>query len=214
MRIIRRITKLFGKQKKKRRYDRTLYYEQLLQAKASPEYFISFFQKIDTSEHVHTNQKFELKGEIPFNTTVEDVLSVWGEPAHSVKKVRTYDTDILLYRLRIGGLKAKCELHFIESKLFYFSYRFSYLTSEQRNGLREVLRYKYAQGLEHDLENGSILEDSAGNYMLIEDKVDFTAHYMSGDEVMQHLLEFDIDYKTSKSDQKEKRRRLELMYTL
>lgn len=48
----------------------------------------------------------------------------------------------------------------------------------------------------------------------MENKVDFVAHYLSGDEVDQHLIESDLDLKTARYERREKRRHIELMYSL
>lgn len=163
---------------------------------------------------LNTELDFELKGETPFGTSIDAVKEMWGAPNHSVSKKRSYTSDVLLYRLHIGGHRAKCEMHFIDKKLFYYCYRFSYLSPAERKGLLDILEMKYLNGYPASLDGNQIIQDRRSNYLLIENKVEFITHYLSGDEVEQHLIECDLDIKTARYENRERRRHLELMYTL
>ncbi|MCB0737729.1 MAG: hypothetical protein KDC92_09465, partial [Bacteroidetes bacterium] len=122
--------------------------------------------------------------------------------------------EILLYRLMVGGFKAKCEMHFLDGKLFYYVIRFSQIDEQEKAILKNTIQFKYLQGLDEELPDGAVILDQKGDSLLIDNGINLNLHYSSEDEVIQHLMEYELDLKTARFERKQRRRQLELMYTL
>lgn len=165
-------------------------------------------------EPLHTDGGFYLRKGLHFGQSAQDVLAKWGKPEHKVKLRKGVDIEIFMYRLKVGGMKTKCEIHFIDNRLYHFCYRFRRPEQEQKKRIYNIVEFKYLTGAEVGLKNGSVVEDKNGNWLSVEDKFDFVVNYVADDEVVRHLLEFEIDLYTARHEKKQRKYHVELLHTL
>lgn len=194
---------------------RKSYYDQILESKVSPSFFINLMSRYgsDASSYT-TKQIFKAKGNIDFGSSKESVIKSWGRPSYSAYSQHVYKHQVLLYRTMIGGLKAKYELHFLNDKLFSFSLKFSYLSIEQQETLMNAAGYKYLQHKKPVPKDSFKIFDAKANMLYVELNTDVVFHYMSGNQHQQELVELALDVKSAQFEQKKRKREMELIHCL
>lgn len=193
---------------------RTKYYTQNLESKLTASFFavlMSGYCKNESSFATETT--FKAKSEFDLGSSRESILESWGEPAYYTTTKHLFKHDILLYRTLVGGLKAKYELHFVNDSLFSFSLKFSYLNAHQQENLINTLGYKYLKKRPLPSTPFKIF-DQKNNMLSVERRSDLTFTYLSGDDEQQNLVELALDMKSAKTEQRTRKREMELIYCL
>lgn len=129
----------------------------------------------------------EIKPEL--GSHIDQILKKYGKPRHQLTNVSPLNNRILFYKFLIGGHRTKCEMHFFRNKLFLFIYTFSYLTTENRAEIVQLLSLKYLSQTT-DLNHNKIAGKN-GNEIFILNSVDFTVYYLAvKDDFFQEAVSF------------------------
>ena len=131
-------------------------------------------------EVIETKTPIFLNKNIEFGSNQKTVKKKIGKPSFKFfRTLSSLDFKILLYRMYLGGYKAKQEVHFYEDSLYYFNYIFSYLSTSDKENIKKLLCKKYLQeGCEL---KGKVIIDKYRNKLYITENVDFTINYLTGD---------------------------------
>ncbi len=129
---------------------------------------------------IKTTTKIQLsQNSLPFNSNIKQVISKYGKKYYKLKqKTESFETTILLYRMKIGGYKTKLELHFCENKLFYFNYTFSYVKPKHINDIMSILEEKYTNSKKINIHEDYIIDEDA-NVIRISHDTGLSVQYIS-----------------------------------
>ena len=153
-------------------------------------YYAKLFNKyIDANSYkslkdsVLKKLKILSKREIAFNDkesgsfTKKEVLNYFGKPTFVIIPKNTLKTEIMFYRVFIGGHKVKLEMHLDKHSLFYFSYTFSHLKNDEKHQVIKLLELKYIEGQTFDYENYVIMDDKDSTISIV-DTIDLKINYI------------------------------------
>lgn len=111
------------------------------------------------------------------NKSQKQIRAKHGKPNFKLNKTYIKNHVILYYKFIIAGYKSKCEFHLHNSKVFYISYSFSGLDSNEKTDLIRIVSQKYTKdSLDY---NKLKLIDSLGNNLSINDSVELTINYLN-----------------------------------
>jgi hypothetical protein len=154
----------------------TNYYERILSKYSDLNTYLTLFEKCDARKHIITREKIHYSSGLEFGSTIKKVKKN-NFPHYVIEHLDEF--TVLLYRIMIGGHKAKLEMHFYKNTLFFFNYSFSYLTDVDKENIIEVLAKKYlGNTLNFDTRNQNITDDF-NNHILVENGIDFVIHYIT-----------------------------------
>lgn len=129
---------------------------------------------IDTEIPIRYNDNHD------FGTNINKLKEKLGTPDYSLKKqVCSLEFKILVYRMRLGGLNTRLELHFYEDSLFYYNYIFSHIKNKEKRKLKKLLKLKYLKS-KSNLKN-KVIVDQSNNKIKISNNINFTINYITGD---------------------------------
>jgi hypothetical protein len=161
------------------------YYEKLSARYSSLDSYLRLLQRC--SQLSREESDLEIKPEL--GRHIDQILKKYGKPRHQLTNVSPLNNRILFYKFMIGGHKTKCEMHFFRNKLFLFIYTFSYLTTENRAEIVQLLSLKYLRQTT-DLNHNKIAGKN-GNEIFIQNSVDFTLYYLAvKDDFFQEAVSF------------------------
>lgn len=190
-------------------------YKSLLESQIRPEFYIPLYTKIVASKNrQESTESFALKDQFRFGAPISEVIGTWGDTPHRVKSNGPCDGEILMYRIKVGGHRVLCHLHFQDNKLYYFSLKFRYLTEQAKQEVINQVQFKYLPDMGALDSQEMVIRDAENNHLMIQPGIDLSLQYLSGNEVTQHLIEFELDLRVAKKAQSVRRRQLELLKTI
>ncbi|MBN2173900.1 MAG: hypothetical protein JW731_07205 [Bacteroidales bacterium] len=167
-------------------FPRDYYYDKLLTKYENPEFY-SKLDETDQLRKIPSKQTIRVKDDLNFGISYQEVIDKHGKPNCILKKDRNSKFQILFYRVKVGGHKTKCEYHFYNNRLFFFTYIFAYLTKEEKNEITKMVGKKYADDALFEPES-QIIIDVTENFIMVENGVDYSILYVSGEkEIFQQI---------------------------
>lgn len=161
------------------------YYDKLSARYSNLDSYLRILQRCSQLSREESGQ--EIKPEL--GSHIDHILKKYGKPRHQLTNVSPLGNRILFYKFLIGGHKTKCEMHFFRNKLFLFVYTFSYLTTQNRAEIAQLLSFKYLNQT-RDL-NHSKIAGKNGNEIFIQNSVDFSIYYLAvKDDFFQEAVSF------------------------
>ena len=193
-------------------YPNDYYYEKFFTEYDNLEFFNDLINSTNRQTY-RTSTEIIFRNEISFGSGYDAVLNELGKPDCTYHKADDFNYKILFYRFKLGGHKTKCELHFMDDKLFFFNYIFSYVSGNDKKDLIQLLSAKYLNS-----ENLSITEckvfDESDNFIIVEDSTDFFVRYMWGNKEIMKKIQKIFESAKRKNDQRIKLRYQELYQNL
>ena len=182
------------------------YYERLENQYKSDQSYLELTTKLEKKKAIQTNTSIRLSKKFSnFEASIEEVLSKFGKPIYRLTLTKDiFDVEILFYRLILGKYRTKLELHFHKNKLFAFHYTFSNTKPQQIKELTSVIKEKYLNNEDIDLNNEYIVDDN-GSTLDISQNVNFSITYISTQNKIFAALEERLKYINNNADLQAKR---------
>lgn len=160
-------------------YPRDYYYDKLVSKYDNPDFFCSLIDKSDNKK-LETPTEINFNKNISFGSSIQDIQQELGKPNLIHKKSDAFNYNVMFYRFKIGGHKTKCEFHLLDGHLFFYTYLFSYLSKKDKLELQKIIASKYLEEADAEILDHKIV-DHRKNMIIVEDAIDFTVAYLSGD---------------------------------
>ena len=209
--ILPNLVNWFKPDKKRKSYSRARYYEEQLKEKLDSDFYRNLFDLQEQSKTQTTTTEFDFRLGIGFGMTVSEVMKKWGKPHEKVEIKTPFESSGLFYRLKVFGINMKCEMHFIQDKLYVLQFKFDYLSEEQYKEVYEMLNIKYVPENSEKLKHHSVVKTPLESSLIIEDGINLKLNYISGDLASKTLLTDDMDRKELQKRNYRTKRHLELM---
>lgn len=164
----------FGK--KAYQYNDRKYQDKLCSKYNSPYTYLSIFNLHNNYFNINTDVKIAYDSNIDFGSSTRDVKRSINLPYIKVKSNRIPNCEILYYKLLVGKIKTKLEMHFIDDELFFFNYQYTTISRNTKHEILKLISTKYNSGNEL---NTNIISDNEGNFIYVDDKFDLTVNYIS-----------------------------------
>ncbi|MCB0738536.1 MAG: hypothetical protein KDC92_13550, partial [Bacteroidetes bacterium] len=200
---------------KKEKPNKVTYYDQLMKAYTKPSFYIPIYNRINAEKTPYlSNGSFVLKDMFPLGTALTKVQSVLGAPNHQAVAKLPVESHVWLYRTMIGKYRAHLRLHFVDMKLYYYNIQFRYLSSADIKLIIDTIEFKYLGGINVSNRDGFIIRDANDSHCLVNAGNQLELQFISQDEVLEHIIEFELDLKVAKASQIKIRNELQLMRLL
>ena len=122
-----------------------------------------------------------------FGSNIDFIKRLLGQPMAAFGHPES-NISVLLYTISVNGHKVQFELHFHDSKLFSICYTYRSINEETRRSIIQSLLAK--QGLSGSIDmQDSIITDSYGNGLLINNKQNFSISYLSPQSQVKHITQ-------------------------
>lgn len=168
---------------KSHHYSRSIYYKRHLDESKSIEPYLKLINDLEYGTGVETNIEMQLFDHKKDNEiSKKDVIRNFDRPNYSFVCEALKEIEILFYRRKLGSHKTKLEFHFFKNKLFLYTYKFSYLSSEDRKEIIEILDEKYLEKQNVSIQNSHI-EDKNHNIIMLRDNLEFSIKYLDKNSI-------------------------------
>jgi hypothetical protein len=137
-----------------------------------------------------TNDKKITFFDIPFGVSLSTITKRFGEPRfilNNTSKIKNH--VVYFYKFNFYGVKARCEIHFMNKTFFLASYFFSRSIEDSSKEILMTISQKYLDRNEFEFDNSFQLVDSKGDKLIFEKDVDYIITYFSGDKSMYQTIE-------------------------
>jgi len=189
---------IFSLKRKNTSYSRRYrYYQDLsLDKYTTLDYYHSLITEAQSKLNIISQRKIKFNDSGFENITKKDIFRQYGKPKYYVKSKNILKTELLLYRIRIGGHKVKLELHLYNNlysfipihslvlelhlynnHLFFYSYTFFGIGEGEKYQIVNIIEKKYLNENPFDYNN-SVLIDGQQSIINIVDSVNFTINYI------------------------------------
>jgi len=141
--------------------------------------YFNLLKRTKENNKEFTSKKVYDTNNLKFGITNKEARKITKNREEFIKKELVYST-VLIQKTIIGDYHAKLALHFHKNSLFLFNYTFSNLDKKDKKIIKNILKEKYLNNndLSFDFSSDNIVDD-VDNYIIIEDDVYFTIHYIS-----------------------------------
>ena len=185
------MNKIFGKSRSASQVSRYYpYYYNNLDSKYDTPGFYNNLYYSDKYDALVTPVEIYMRYKLPFGCSSNNVSKALGKPNHVFNHTMNHKIQIHLYRLKLGGHKTKCELHFYNDQLFFFTYIFSYLNKDQQQQMIEMVQSKYQGEKQIDIESQKLTDENK-NSIIIQIASDFSLMYLWGNKEIYAQLHTD-----------------------
>lgn len=171
-------------------YNSQYYYGKLIEHyKDFSEYsrIIDLFKK---KELLTSNRIITIQDDSLFNqSNKKRILKKFKGPQFKYRiRKNNLDIEIYFYKIIIGGHKVRVEIHFSESKMFYYNYTFtSYLNNQQHCDIIKIIQEKYLNGLSIDVCVQSVVDQNK-TILSVENVMELKIHYIClSSNIIQNL---------------------------
>jgi len=170
---------IFSLKRKNTSYSRRYrYYQDLsLDKYTTLDYYHSLITEAQSKLNIISQRKIKFNDSGFENITKKDIFRQYGKPKYYVKSKNILKTELLLYRIRIGGHKVRLELHLYNNHLFFYSYTFFGIGEGEKYQIVNIIEKKYLNENPFDYNN-SVLIDGQQSIINIVDSVNFTINYI------------------------------------
>jgi hypothetical protein len=127
--------------------------------------------------------------DIPFGASLNTITKRFGEPRfilNNTSKIKNH--VVCFYKFNFYGVKARCEIHFINKIFFLASYFFSRSIEDSSKEILKTISKKYLDKNELEFDNSFQLVDSKGDKLIFEKDVDYIITYFSGDKSLYQTI--------------------------
>jgi|GEM_PF-6246328 len=188
------------------------YTESFIKKYEDSSYFLDLYERCKNNKHIQTSSRISYSDKIEFGVNLKDVRKIKSLKFNHYKEVQ--EKKIALSRIKIGGHRTKLSMCFYNDLLFYYNYTFSNLKPSDRHNILEIIQEKYAiQGSSINLANTNFRDDQ-GNYLLIDDGVNLSIHYLQFRLDIYDQLKNSSNSEEISKENKEKSRKRELFHRL
>jgi len=197
------ISQIFGK-RKSYNYTRYYYYEMLSDKYNDGQFYSNVMNNLKTLNKIETNTEISLVDNKKLHEiNIKDIVRKYGKYNYKITNEDLLEIDILFYRLKLGKHKTKLEFHFFENTLFFYTYTFSHLNTEDKNEIKQIIQKKYLEEESQDIFKNYIV-DKSKNIILLSDNIDFSIYYICDNKIALERILKHIDFKKAKIKSKEK----------
>ena len=159
---------------------------------------------LKTLNKIETNTEISLVDNKKLHEiNIKDIVRKYGKYNYKITNEDLLEIDILFYRLKLGKHKTKLEFHFFENTLFFYTYTFSHLNTEDKNEIKQIIQKKYLEEESQDIFKNYIV-DKSKNIILLSDNIDFSIYYICDNKIALERILKHIDLKNAKIKSKEK----------
>jgi hypothetical protein len=127
--------------------------------------------------------------DIPFGVSQKAITKRFGEPRfvlNNTSKIKNH--EVCFYKFNFHGVKARCEIHFINKTFFLASYFFSRSIEDSSREILGTISKKYLDRNEFEFGNSFQLLDSKGDKLIFEKDVDYIVTYFSGNKNLYQAI--------------------------
>lgn len=158
-------------------YSRENYYEKLFDKYSDATSYFSLINTIQNKQNIVSKRLITFNNKKYVNITKQDIFQQYGRPNYQIVTNKKLKTELIFYRLYIGGHKVKLELHIHNNHLFLFTYIFSYLKANEKYQIIKLIEKKYLDQQQLDYSNVVII-DNRQSVINITDSINFTINYI------------------------------------
>jgi len=141
------------------------------------EPYLNLYKDSAVKQQARTNIEIKFSKNLAFGDSLKKAKSELGQSDYEVLDKNSLGIEILVYKLLVGGIRVKCQLHFYKSKLFLFSYNFNNPSNVKRNEIIKILNNKYLKAA-HDIEL-PIIVDNYNNCIMLKNNGQFEINYIA-----------------------------------
>ncbi len=164
-------------------YSRSNYYKRRLDESKSIQPYLKLISDLDYINEVETDLEIQLiENKKDNEINKKDIIRKYGRPDYNFICKDLIKIEILFYRQKLGSHKTKMEFHFFKNKLFLYTYKFSYLTTEERYEIIEIINEKYLEKQSVNIINNYIV-DKNQSILMLDDTVEFTIKYLDKNNI-------------------------------
>lgn len=191
---------------------RYYYYEQLSSKYRCLESYTTLTQKGDKTNSLNTAQRIAFSDKIDFGASLKEFKQLNHELCHNFIDPLIPDSEVYLYRTRLGGHRVKLELHFYCGHLFMYNYSFSYLSKDQKYKILDLVQLKY--GLDRLPSDRGMVKDSEERCFIVSENPELSISYFNPEDDFFNELEEAVNVRDQQRIKKEERRLQELLTSL
>lgn len=164
------VLKFFGS---KRKYYTHCYYKETVEKYKNIDSYLTLYERSKNSKYFRTNTEICFSKDLKFGCTLKDITDRLHKPNFQIQTNKS--TNIFFYRLFLGNHKVRCKMHFLDKKLFLYSYSFSNTDPKVNDEIISIINKKYSTDL--DSNTRKIIFDNHNNCIQIENDVELKIHY-------------------------------------
>ena len=90
-----------------------------------------------------TRKKIIFRNEFDFGLTTKEFVQKMGRPTYVVKNDNIEGHSIFLYKVVMGEIKTRCEVHFLNNSFFMANYSFRNISDEDIKWFFNIIHEKY-----------------------------------------------------------------------
>ena len=136
---------------------------------------------------IHSEKEITFSQYFGFGSNIDFIKRLLGQPMSAFGHTAS-NISVLLYTISVNSHKVQFELHFHDNKLFSISYTYRSINEDTRRSIIQSLLSK--QGLSGSIDmSDSIITDSYGNGLLINNDQNFSISYLSPQSQVKHITQ-------------------------
>lgn len=153
------------------------YYTGLLNQYYSSKAYLGLYDLCTKNNNLKTDIEISYKNKIKFGCTLDFATKTLSDKKYYIHKNKALNTTIVYFRMLFGNHRIKCQMHFFNNSMFFFSYNFTEISRSDITEILKVLQEKYLFGF--NIFNITNVIDSNNNCINIENNVVFSINYVS-----------------------------------
>ena len=166
------VLKYFGY---KKQYYKHSYYQAKTEQYKDISPYLSLYEKSKELKYSRACMEICYSPDLKFGCSIQAVKNKLHKPNFHIQTNKS--TNILFYRLMIGDYKVRCQMHFLNNKLFLYNYCFSHNDAKANEEVIKVIKEKYA--IDSDNPTRENIIDHFNNCIQIDDDVELKISYFS-----------------------------------
>lgn len=180
------------------------YYYKILNKYENVSFFFNLINIQSARSNVKTERVIKFNNRLDFNLTQDQVKKIMGKPVLISYNSEVKMHVIYLYKLRLGDLKTKAEIHFYNGRMFLGVYLFDRYTWSELQKVDKVLKEKYSTDSASSLTE-SVVIDPLGNSVFIKEDAIYSINYLTGEPSVLDILKIKLEESISRPYSKRKR---------
>ena len=201
--LFKKVKRIFNRINNGQLYFSGDYYLSSLRRYDDLDTYLYLFKKKNNQHDLYTDKEICFSSKLKFGSSIKEFKSEISSQRPKVTKKTALGFDVFVYKIKVGGHRAKLEVHFSQDKLFYFSYTFRKVYTQDTKEIVDVLCMKYLNTSNSDYSNNSIIDNFKNRIEIIEDGAKLKINYLSADIDFLYSAKDEMDMKIDKLNRKE-----------
>jgi|GEM_PF-7038768 hypothetical protein len=144
--------------------------------------FKDHYLQLNLNDLYNTQTSILFKGKVKFGANFFEVNSILGKSHFKIEDENIKNYVTIYYKSKIANLKNKSQLHFYNQHFFFGVQFFSYLSTQEKNELLNLIKIKYQLPLSLTLP--ITVKDKDENILVVRENMGLLLEYFSGDKLL------------------------------